>query len=120
MNKVLISGLTVPALIGVHAYEQQTTQMLTIHLSVSVDIARAATEDCLTDTLDYKVLSDAVVLFVSKTPCRLLETLAHRLMLHLKKMFQLDWLELSITKHPKDMPNVEGISVVVTSAPHPR
>ena len=110
MNKIVISGLEVHAVIGVYAHEQLITQTLFIDLSFSVDVARAALNDVLSDTHDYAKICEAVSSFVQQTPCRLLETLAHRLADYLTRQFQLSALELSITKRPMDMP---GVAVAV-------
>lgn len=106
MNKIVISGLEVYAVIGVYAHEQRITQKLSIDLAFSVDIARAALHDSLADTHDYAKVCDAVIAFVRQTPCQLLETLAHRLANHLTQQFQLPDLALSIVKKPVDMPGV--------------
>jgi dihydroneopterin aldolase len=110
VDKIVISGIEVHATIGVYSHEQLITQKLSIDLAFSVDIARAAQHDSLSDTHDYAKVCDAVISFVRQTPCRLLETLAHRLANHLTQQFQLSALELSIVKKPMDMP---GVTVAV-------
>lgn len=105
----------VHAVIGVYAFEQAITQPLSINLSFSVDAARASQKDLLSDTQDYAAICNAVVFFVQKTPCRLLETLAQRLLEHLKEEFQLTDIQLSVTKKPKDLPFVDGITITVCS-----
>ena len=112
-DHIVISGLIVYAVIGVHAFEQSITHPLLIDVTFSADAARAAANDALSDTYDYAAVCTAIVNFVSATPCRLLETLAHRLAFYLKKEFRFSALKLSVTKKPKDMPHVAGVSVVV-------
>jgi len=106
VNRIVISGLEVHALIGVYAHEQRVTQKLSIDLAFSVDIERAALHDALSDTYDYSKICESVSAFVRQTHCQLLETLAHRLINHLTHQFQLSALELSIAKRPTDLAGV--------------
>ena len=106
MNKIVISGLEVHAVIGVYAHEQSITQKLSVDLAFSIDIARAACHDSLSDAHDYSKICEEIRFFVQQTSCQLLETLTHRLANHLINQFQLVALELSITKKPIDMPGV--------------
>jgi len=103
----------VHAIIGVHAHEQLAEQQLSIDLSFPVDVEQAALHDSISDTHDYAKICDAITLFVKKTRCRLLETLAKKLADYLQTQFQLSSLQLSITKKPLDMPTVVGVSIVV-------
>ncbi|MDP1573411.1 MAG: dihydroneopterin aldolase [Coxiellaceae bacterium] len=112
MSRIVISGLIVHAVIGVYAFEQSITQPLTLDLSFSVDIARASLNDDLSDTYDYAAICKSIAVFVDNNPCRLLETFTKRLVDHLTQTFQLMNLTLSVTKRPKDLPNVAGVSVV--------
>lgn len=113
MDKIIISNIVAHTIIGVREHEQITPQLLAIDLSFSVDINRAAAHDSLSDTHDYSAITNAVIEFVEKTSCQLLETLAKRLLDFLKKEFQLSWLQLSITKRPVDMPQVAGVTVLL-------
>ncbi|MCX7121466.1 MAG: dihydroneopterin aldolase [Gammaproteobacteria bacterium] len=111
MDKITISGLTVHAIIGVYASEQSITQPLSIDLSFYVNIHRAAEKDLLADTHDYAAICHDITAFVEKTPCRLLETLAKQLSDYLKNQFKLTQLQLSITKQPRDLPHIKGITL---------
>lgn len=105
-NRVIISGLVVHAVIGVYAFEQSITQPLTIDLSFSADLHRAAFRDALSDTIDYAAVCKSITNFAEKNECRLLETFTQRLSDYLITEFQLENLALSVTKKPKDLPNV--------------
>jgi len=91
----------------VRLHEQSIKQKLIIDLSFAVDIDRAALHDSLSDTQDYSVICSEIVSFVEKTPCRLLETLAKKLSDYLKNQFQLNALQLKITKRPLDLAGVD-------------
>lgn len=113
MDKIIISGIVVHTIIGVHEHEQTISQALSVTLSFSVDVNRAASNDTLSNTHDYSAIYQSTIAFIQKTHCRLLETLAKQLADYLKQAFQLLWLQVSIMKRPVDMPDVAGVTVVV-------
>lgn len=92
--------------------EQSIKQKLVIDLSFAVDIDRVALNDALSDAQDYSVICSDIILFVEKTPCRLLETLVKKLSDYLKDQLHLGALQLKITKKPMDIPGVD-VSVEV-------
>lgn len=106
VDRISISGLVVHAVIGVYAFEQSITQPLSIDLSFSVDLHRAASQDALSDTIDYAAVCQSIVNFAEKNECRLLETFTKKLSDFLSTEVGLENLILSVTKKPKDLPNV--------------
>jgi len=113
LDKILLSNISVHAVIGVHRYEQASAQPLLIDFAFSVDTDCAAKSDSIANTCDYAAVYTDIIAFVKNNPCRLLETLAQRLIDHLKNKFQLTGMRLVITKKPVDMPQISGVSVVV-------
>lgn len=112
-GELVISNLVAHAIIGVCREEHAIKQALIIDLSCAIDIDRAASRDLLIDTHDYAAICHEIVSFVEKTPCRLLETLVKKLSLHLINQFNLQNLQLKITKKPMDLPGVEvGVSIL--------
>ena len=103
----MLSNLVAHAIIGVRLPEQSIKQKLVIDLSFAVDIERAALRDSLADTQDYSEICSEVISFVEKTPCQLLETLVKKLADQLINRFQLNALQLKITKKPMDIPGVD-------------
>lgn len=101
------------AVIGVHAHEQTIKQPLSIDLSFSIDIQKAAARDRIADTQDYAKIYQSIIAFVEKNSCCLLETVAHRLCDYLQNQFHFSWMQLRITKKPVDMPALSGVQVVV-------
>lgn len=110
---ISLSGIIAHAIIGVHAHEQTVAQPLSIDLSFSINIKRAAARDSILDTQDYAKIYDSIIHFVEKNSCRLLETLAHRLSDHLQNQFAFSKMQLRITKKPTDMSMLSGVSVVI-------
>lgn len=111
MNRISIANLVVHAIIGVHPHEQITEQKLSIDLSFVIDIEHAASRDALSDTYDYAKICEAIISFVKKTPCHLLETLVKKLSDHLRDCFHLSALQLTVTKFPADL---QGVNVSVS------
>jgi len=120
MDKIIISALTIPAFIGVYSHEHQATQMLSIDLEMSVDIDRAAETDNISDAVDYSQVHREIISFVQQSRFRLLETLIKSLADHLKNQFKLSWLKLSITKRPRDMPDVDGVRIEIERNTEPK
>lgn len=73
MNKCIISGLRIPAIIGVYAHEKKAPQTLIISLSFSIDVSRSAQADCLSDAIDYAAVRLAIVEFAKQSSYTLLE-----------------------------------------------
>jgi len=112
-DKVFIQQLAVPALIGVLPEERKTPQTLLIDLEMSVDIHAAAAKDDLSKTIDYAAVRSHIIDYISQSSYQLLETLADRLATHLKHQFDISALHLSITKKPFDIPDAEGVGVII-------
>ncbi len=113
MDKITISDLRVPTLIGVHAHERNAPQDLLITATLFVPIEKAAETDCIEYALDYTQIRQAILAFAKETDYQLLESFASQLAEHLKKQFQLDRLQLSVTKSPSDMPDISGVTLVI-------
>jgi len=76
MDRIHISGLEVPCIIGTRSWERQVTQRVTLDLEVATDVRRAAAADDLQEALDYRQLCKTVVSTVEGSSFQLLETLA--------------------------------------------
>lgn len=78
LDRVLLSGLVVDAIVGVHEAERQAPQPVEIDLELTVDLARAGRSDSLDDTVDYERVEARVREIVGSTSFFLLEALATR------------------------------------------
>jgi hypothetical protein len=58
MDKVILEGLQVRALIGVHAWERRGPQPLLLDLALAFDNRRAAAADAIADTVDYQAVAE--------------------------------------------------------------
>jgi dihydroneopterin aldolase len=98
MDHILISGLKVETIIGVHAWEMHLPRPLLIDLELGLDLRPAAASDRLRDALDYKMVADEVRAFVAGNQFRLLETLAEGIARLLFERHAILSLDLSIAK----------------------
>lgn len=110
---ITLSNFHLSALIGIRDYEMLHPQRLTLNIRFSVDAALAAAEDDISQAIDYSSVYKEIHCFLGEHRFHLLETLAHQLALHLKATFSMGWVELAITKFPKDMPDVAGVTLTV-------
>ncbi len=98
MDKVMLRGLQVEAIIGIHEWERQVRQVLEIDLEVAIDTAPAAASERIEDACDYQDLADRVTGFIQEGKFQLLETLAHRLADQLQQDLGISWLRLQVWK----------------------
>ncbi|AJQ96899.1 dihydroneopterin aldolase [Gynuella sunshinyii] len=76
MDKVLIKGLEVEAVIGVYDWERGITQKLVLDIELDWDNRPAARHDDLSLALDYDRLSQRLLAFIGASQYGLIETLA--------------------------------------------
>ena len=98
MDKVIIEGLQVDALIGIHAWERRGPQPLLLDLELAFDNRRAAASDAIADTVDYQAVSERIAAFVAPTSFQLVETLAEECAQLVLREFAVEWLRLVVRK----------------------
>lgn len=79
MDKVLIEGLRVNAVIGVFEWERQIEQPVLIDLVMSVDTRAAALSDDIQDAVNYALVAEQVAELTKSLKPQLLETLANKM-----------------------------------------
>ncbi len=79
MDKVLIEGLRVNAVIGVFDWERQIEQPIVIDVVMLVDTRAAALSDELADAVNYALVAEQVTTLTQTLKPQLLETLANQL-----------------------------------------
>jgi dihydroneopterin aldolase len=97
-DRIFLRELAVDCIIGFLEWERLVKQTVYFDIEVPVDCRKAAERDDVGDTLDYKRLSKVVIAFVEGTDCRLVETLAHRVALHILAEFDIPWVRLTLNK----------------------
>lgn len=98
MDKVILEGLQVRALIGVHAWERRGPQPLLLDLALAFDNRRAAAADAIADTVDYQAVAERVAAFAAQSAYQLVETFAEECAQLVLREFAVDWLRLVVRK----------------------
>ncbi|KUJ72827.1 dihydroneopterin aldolase [Thiomicrospira sp. WB1] len=79
MDWIHIEGIRAQCVIGVHDWEKQSPQPIEIDLNLGCDLSAAGQSDDLTQTLDYKAITDDVLAWAQASRFELIETLAETL-----------------------------------------
>jgi 7,8-dihydroneopterin aldolase/epimerase/oxygenase len=111
-DRIFLRGLTTQCIIGFIDWERLTPQTIQIDLELPCDCARAAVNDSVADTVDYKRVAKRVLAWVEESKFHLVESLAHGLAMLLLAEFPLAWVRVSINKpgairHSRDV----GVSI---------
>lgn len=112
MDTVFIRDLQIHTVIGVHAWEREVRQTLTLDLDMAADISTPAQSDNVHDALDYQAVAEQVTTLVEGSDCQLLETLAERVAESVLREFSISWLRLRVSK-PGALPNARVVGVVI-------
>ena len=97
-DRVLIEGLTFFGYHGVRPEEQRLGQKFRVDLELTLDLARAAASDRVTETVNYEEVCRQV-LEVGKGPrCNLVEALAERIAATLLKNFPVQEVLVRVRK----------------------
>jgi dihydroneopterin aldolase len=97
-DTIFLRGLAIECTIGFLDWERQVKQTVVLDLEVPTDCARAALNDDVTQTVDYKSMAKRVIGFVSSSEFLLVETLAHRTAMLLLEEFAVEWVRLTVNK----------------------
>jgi dihydroneopterin aldolase len=97
-DTIFLRGLAIETTIGFLEWERKVKQTVVIDLEVPVDCERAARNDDVTETVDYKAMAKRIIGFVSGSEFLLVETLAHRTAMLLLEEFGVAWVRLSLNK----------------------
>lgn len=111
-DRIFLRGLTTQCIIGFIDWERLTPQTIVIDLELPCDCARAAGNDSVADTVDYKRVAKRVLAWVADSKFHLVESLAHGLAMMLLSDFPLQWVRVSVNKpgairHSRDV----GVSI---------
>lgn len=117
MDKIILKGLSSECRIGFHEYEQDIVQKLVIDIEAKVRPMMASESDQTTRLrMDYFVASNLVREILSCRRYNLIETVAEDVAAALLKTFDIESVEITVTKHPHDMPHVRSVSYVCVRA----
>src|ERR1700680_704987 len=77
-DTVSLRDLRVPTVIGVYDWEREIEQVLVFTVDMPADVAKAALNDDVADTLDYSAVAKTVRTVVTEGKFQLIETAAER------------------------------------------
>ena len=78
MDRIIIRGFPVTAIIGTFPEERQHPQRLIFDLTLSGDFSKACKTDTLSGTVNYRDLEEKLILLAERSSCFLLEALAEK------------------------------------------
>ncbi len=79
-TRILLEGIEVHCLIGVHGREQLNTQPLVVNIEIVLDASKAAALDDLSQTRNYDNLATEITFILQAARFHLLESAAHVLL----------------------------------------
>jgi dihydroneopterin aldolase len=97
-DTVSIRDLRVSTVIGVYDWERETEQALVFAVDMAADVAKAAANDDLADTLDYSAVARTVKTIVTEGKFQLIETAAERVAQRLLADHGLAWVRVEVVK----------------------
>jgi dihydroneopterin aldolase len=112
-GKLLLSGLTAFGYHGNNPAERKIGQTFTVDLEVTLDTARAAASDHLSDTVSYPLLEKTARAVLEGKPANLLETVAERIATAILALPGVQRVTVRVSKRPP-LPNLSTFSVEIT------
>lgn len=112
MDKLVINGIKLNTLIGIHDWEKQCPQNLHLDIMLQTDAKRAAFDDNIQDALDYDCLVTHILSFVENTHFQLIETLAERLAQEVLDHFQTEWVQITLHK-PGALQKAKDVAIII-------
>jgi 7,8-dihydroneopterin aldolase/epimerase/oxygenase len=109
-DTVSIRDLHVSTVIGVYDWERETEQALVFAVDMAADVAKAAANDDLVDTLDYSAVAQMIKTVVIEGKFQLIETAAERVAQRLIADHGLAWVRVEVVK---PIPS-EGYTAAIT------
>lgn len=114
-DRITISGLKVPARIGVTPQERSVPQVVVVDLELTVDLTAAESSDDLADTVDYDRLTSYVAEVVRTSHSKLLENLAGSIATQVCSLSGVERVTVEVSKEsPPVGENVGKIAVRIT------
>jgi thioredoxin reductase (NADPH) len=97
-DRLTVTGLTLPARIGVYPREWKRLQTLTFDITFEVDAAAASPSDSLARTIDYAAVASMTEEMLAEQHYNLIETVADTLARRLLSRFDANAVRVRVTK----------------------
>ena len=112
MDIVYIKDLRVDTIIGIYEWERRSRQAVTMDIEVAAEVEKAARNDQIENTVNYRELVDRIVEFAGASEFQLVETLAERIAAIVREEFSAPWCRVRIGK-PGVLRGVREVGVVI-------
>jgi dihydroneopterin aldolase len=109
---IYIKDLRVQTIIGIFGWEREVKQEVSIDLEIEFDCKKAAKNDAIEDTIDYKKITKGIIKFVEGSEFQLQETLAEGIADLVKNKYKVDSLKLRVSK-PGALRHAEDVGVII-------
>ena len=111
-DTIFLQDLRVDTVVGIWDWERKIRQTVSIDLEMGADVGRAATNDDIKDTLNYKLVAKRVQQFVTDAEFQLVETLAEKIAEIILKEFDMPWIQVRVSK-PGAIRNANNVGVLI-------
>lgn len=111
-DTIFLSDLQIEAVIGIWEWERKIKQTISIDLKMGADIRKAAKNDSIDDTLNYKQVAKRLQQFVGDSSFQLVETLAERIAEIILTEFDVPWVEVRVNK-PGAIRGAKDVGVLI-------
>ena len=115
MDKIIISDLRLPVIVGTLPHERERRQEIVIDLELSLDLAAAGRSDDLRNTVDYAEIERRVIELAENSSFRLLEALAGAIGKLVLSFDRIESCRVRITK-PRALRVARGVAVEMNFA----
>jgi len=95
---IYINDLRIETVIGIFDWERRIKQTVILDIEMAGDCRKAAENDSVDDTVNYKSVAKRLIAFVGDSEYQLVETLAERCAEIVVNEFQVPWVKLRINK----------------------
>ena len=98
MDIIYISDLRIETVIGIFDWERKIKQTVILDIEMAGDCRKAAVNDDVEDTVNYKGVAKRLIEFVGNSEYQLVETLAERCAEIILEEFRVPWVKLRLNK----------------------
>lgn len=111
-DTIFLHDLRIDTVVGIWDWERKIRQTVSIDLEMGADIARAAREDDIGSTLNYKKVAKRVQQFVADSEFQLVETMAQKIADTILAEFDMPWIQVRVSK-PGAIRNAKNVGVQI-------
>ena len=97
-DTIFLHDLRVNTIVGICDWERKIRQSVNIDLEMGADVRKAAAQDDIQNTLNYKLVAKRVQTFVGDSAFQLVETMAEHIAEIVLNEFNVPWVHVSVSK----------------------